>query len=449
MSIQPTLSYKERREKIIEYIRNHLGCKKNDLVKNLENEISRVTIFKITNELIKEKIIEERSKNRRDLALYLNNDNPLLRLTKEIDQFEKAYMNLLDKSKERIEKKDFVTIANIVNLSSSNPQRWIDEDRVKFQEYEQKNIRNYIISSDELIKLNKKIKNRLSNEKTQNLLQLINTDEITSKEKIPIVKRMDLETLKSKFNELRLEIMGLKYYFSNLDQKEWAKNFEFKIIIITLTQIFFILSDILFSRLTFIWSKNIQDKDLLQRLSFLVSDKISKINLKLLEFINSIKALLAGDEYMKEMINNRFQSQSWSVRMSRYFYKGLKMEKYIDEVINSILVLDEELKQYRSTPLYSAPEIFNEIDGYYYFIENPNMPYIDDQYYFIEHIEFDPDHGYLEPIYNPSEVGDYDYYIIENFSIPAIVHDLEEKEKTFEKSETAIRDILSREREKP
>lgn len=365
MPIRPVLTYKERKDKIVEYVRYHPGCKMDDIVKALEKDISRGTIFKITPELVEEKIIVNKSRNKRDLALNLNDDNPLLRVSKEIDQFEKAYFNLLDKSKGRIENKDFSTVAKIIDLSSPDPQKWKDEDRVKYQKYE-------VLKNDEFLNNINKLGN-FSNEmlhfsmESQNLLKIVNLE----KRKEEKIKKL-LE-LKNKFSTWRNNSEQLNYYFENLDSEEWAKGFECSIMMITSTKIFFLMSDTLFYRLTFIWSKNIQDKLLLQQLSLLVVDRISKINLKLSEFINSFKVLLPSDKYIEEMINSRHETKDFPLIMSRHFYKGLKMEIEIVEVIKSITVLDEELKKYRTYPLdfYAPANMNNESSS---FIENFNIP---------------------------------------------------------------------------
>ena len=302
-----------------------------EIVSGVSNSASRVVVFRIISELVKEWVVENKARNRRDSSLYLKEDNLLLKLQQELDQFEKAYLNLLDKSKERIDKKDFTTIAKIIVLSSPEPKKWNDEDRLKFHKYEQDNILDYIINSNEFIELNKKIKEYHSKKDIQKLLNNINSYLKLSKN-LSVMQKMDLGSLRGKLDEFRENTMKLKQYYSKLDYEEWAKDFEFDVIIITLTQLFFLLSDILFYRLTFIWSKNIQDKYLLHQLSILVFDKISKINSKLSEYINSVDHLLPKHEYITQIINNRFESQSWSIRMSRYFYRGLNMEKYIDEL---------------------------------------------------------------------------------------------------------------------
>ena len=367
----------------------------------------------------------------------------LLRINEEIYQFEKSYSKLLDKSKELIKKKDFTAVTNIINLSSLDPQKWTDADRKKFQEHELENILKYVINSENLIKLNRKIKDYLSDEKKrkisniQNLLNLMN-----SGKKIPEEEKSNLWNLYNDCNKFTPEISILKDHFKNLDSEEWSRGFEFYVMFVTSMELFFLLSDILLHRLTFIWSKNIQDKHLLQQLNVLVFDSISKINLIFSDFINSVRVLLPENDYIKLVIDSKFENRSLSLRMSRYFYKGLKMEDYLVEVIDSMMSLDRELSGYRSVQLYSPPKIINETVNYNYFVENLNMPHIDEYKYYVEHMDYDFNGRPLDPIYNDSDIGNYEYYLIENFNLLAIVKDLEKKENYYKTAVSNISKII-------
>jgi hypothetical protein len=335
--LREKITTEDRRRKIIEYIKSHPGCKMDEIVKGVSKFASRALVFKIIADFVKEEIVENRAINRRDSSLYLREDNLLLRITEVLDRIEKAYSKLLYKSKEHLQKKDFAGIAKNLNLSSPDPQKWIDKDRIKYQFYE---IAKSEAFHDTIKKLGlENVSIVIFPIDEQKILEIINSDEKKLEESVK-----KLLELKNQFNQWKDESEQLDYYLKHIDFKESTKDFEFSIIIDTSTKIFFLLSDILFYNFNFIWSKNIKDKNLLERLSLLLFERLSKINLKLSEFIDSIKVLLPEDEYIKTMINSRYETQDLPLVMSKYFYQELKMESEIVEVIQSIMVLDEEKK---------------------------------------------------------------------------------------------------------
>jgi hypothetical protein len=174
----------------------------------------------------------------------------------------------------------------------------------------------------------------------------------------------------------------------------------------------------------------------------LVFDSISKINLIFSDFINSVRVLIPEDNYIKLVINSNFESRTLSLRMSRYFYKGLKMEDYLVEVIDSLMALDRELSEYRSVQLYSPPQIIKGTGDYDYFVENLNMKLIYEYKYYVEHMDYDFDGRPLDPIYNESDIGNYEYYLIENFNLLDIIKDLEKKENYFKTAVSNISKII-------
>ncbi|MGD1838706.1 MAG: MarR family transcriptional regulator [Nitrososphaeraceae archaeon] len=421
--LRENITPEKRRQVIIEYIKNHPGCKMEDIVKGVDNFVSRSIVFRIISELVKEKLVENKSTNRRDSALHLKKDNILLSVQQELDRFDDVYSDLIDKSIKRINNKNFSEISEKINLSTTNVYNWTDEDREKFRDYEQKNIRNFILNSNALIKSNKRIKEIL--EENKKLSERLESDKLSEDD------RVLFGNLMYRLNEIRHEIIDYKNFFEDLDHDEWAKGFEFKILNIILTQIFFLFSDILFCRLTFIWSNNIKDKEILDKLRLLTSDKILHINSKLSKYMNNMKVMLPEEEYIKEMIDSRYEIQIWPFSMSVYFSKGLKLENDLKKVIEEIMILDKDLKKYRSTPLYSKYETYNEIKNYSYFIENPNLRDVDERFYFDDNSYFDSFEGPIYPSEDPSKVGDYDYYFIDNLDVSLIVKDLTKKEESL------------------
>lgn len=94
----------DRSTKIIEYITNHQGCNIQEVIRGVENYVSRVTVFNILDSLEKVGAIRRQKDkpNSRDHKLFVDTNNPLISLPKEFDEFKKTYYSLLETVKKNI-----------------------------------------------------------------------------------------------------------------------------------------------------------------------------------------------------------------------------------------------------------------------------------------------------------------------------------------------------------
>ncbi|MFZ0510053.1 MAG: hypothetical protein WAM14_00480 [Candidatus Nitrosopolaris sp.] len=94
----------DRRTKILDYITSHQGCNGQDVVRGVENYVSRVTVFNILDSL--EKVgairIQKDKPNSRDFKLFVDANNPLISLPTEFDEFKRYYYPLLETVKEQV-----------------------------------------------------------------------------------------------------------------------------------------------------------------------------------------------------------------------------------------------------------------------------------------------------------------------------------------------------------
>jgi hypothetical protein len=93
----------DRHKVIIDFIRSHPFCNVQSVVQGVENDISRVTVFKLLRELIesgavKRHLENNQKRNARDHKLFVEESNPLVSVRLELEKFEKAYFNLFDKA---------------------------------------------------------------------------------------------------------------------------------------------------------------------------------------------------------------------------------------------------------------------------------------------------------------------------------------------------------------
>jgi hypothetical protein len=108
--MQFEISDAQRRIHIINYISTHQGCTKADLERGLKDLISKKTIDKCVREMINEKILfEEKEKpNSRDHKLYVYENNPLVSVPNEIEQFKNAFFPFFNKIINRYENTLFI-----------------------------------------------------------------------------------------------------------------------------------------------------------------------------------------------------------------------------------------------------------------------------------------------------------------------------------------------------
>jgi hypothetical protein len=80
------------------FIRDNKGCRAQDIVDGLMQVVglSRVPIFRILTELVKEGAVTDEKVNRREHRYFLNDDNPLVSVPAELDQFKDYFFKLID-----------------------------------------------------------------------------------------------------------------------------------------------------------------------------------------------------------------------------------------------------------------------------------------------------------------------------------------------------------------
>jgi hypothetical protein len=108
----------KRREIIIGFINENQPCTSQDLVKGVSDKISRVPVFDTLSELMKDGIVKDQKINRRDHSLFIDTKNPMIVVSRVIDEFESVYISLLKNVKEHINKR----YHDLKTRHYSNPQ---------------------------------------------------------------------------------------------------------------------------------------------------------------------------------------------------------------------------------------------------------------------------------------------------------------------------------------
>jgi DNA-binding Lrp family transcriptional regulator len=96
----------ERRKLITDYISTNPGCNQQDIVRHLEGKSSRQTVLNDIDQLEEDEIIYyiTQKENSRDHNFYVQDDNILVSVSKELDEFDKNFFSALMKIKEKFDK---------------------------------------------------------------------------------------------------------------------------------------------------------------------------------------------------------------------------------------------------------------------------------------------------------------------------------------------------------
>jgi Penicillinase repressor len=100
----------EREWKIIDHITKHPGCSKQDVVRGMDGDPSRITVLNILDQLEAYKMIIAKKKkpNSQIYNLYINNENIIISEKQRLDDFKNRFLHLLEKAKEKINMKEQV-----------------------------------------------------------------------------------------------------------------------------------------------------------------------------------------------------------------------------------------------------------------------------------------------------------------------------------------------------
>ena len=115
-------------QEIIHYIAVHQGCSKEEACDALRGKLSRNTFFKHLSKLINEGQIIVKHRNKRDTKLFVDKNNPLVSVPECLENFKRAYIQLLRASKKRIRERDFTRISPTSGITQTQSSEWTKND---------------------------------------------------------------------------------------------------------------------------------------------------------------------------------------------------------------------------------------------------------------------------------------------------------------------------------
>jgi predicted transcriptional regulator len=349
-------------QEILNYLRDKPGSSKANIVRYLRDKqvASKMTVFQYLKDLENKQMIygKKERPNSQSFMMYINEDNKLASVLGELEEFEKVYVQLLEKSKQRINEKDYSEQARELGISESDPSKWEESEKASYLKLEltrmEKSLQNYHDSGSEHTKIHKlfsEIQTKKYVESTigvdynkvdkvklgKAIMDII--EEIISgkrmaedKEKLQFIKSV----ISKAYSEFEADIRILRD----------ARNYE--VVFLTFNAIYFfrLLTDIMFYRSVILWPKVIRDKETLHQIYSNVNSKIVEIQLQLSRFFESLKIGFVGSDPAQYVATAKYSIKERDLSFYLSAYQVLGMQLEIQKVVDSLSNLHDEIKDF-------------------------------------------------------------------------------------------------------
>jgi hypothetical protein len=353
-------------EEILNYLRNNPGSSKADIIRNMRDKhlASRMTVLEYIKDLENENMIYERKErpDSQSYMIYINEDNELASVLLTLEDFKKAFIDLLEKSKERINNKDYSEAAKQLKLKEKDPVRWEDNDKAQFFRKEREkfieNIKTYSEFEtwyDRSVNTNKITSVRQAEKKVQELEEKLRS-ESDSKQKNQTM--LEINRYLSNLEADVVEALDL-FLDNNIRTLYNVKNYEVEFLLNYAVFIYYWFIQIMTLYAVFMWPENIKDKQTLSNIYSIIFRTISEMQLQLLNLYSNNKigydtrSAIAMIAYYMKMIRDENLKPNWL-----YQYYALDMKSEINSVANSLLKLNEKIKNFNLVDI----ENFESID---------------------------------------------------------------------------------------
>jgi hypothetical protein len=286
--------------------------------------------------------------------MYVNENNRLLSVITELEEFRKSYSDLLNKSKDRIENKDYSSFAKLYNLDD-DPAKWKWEDKRNYMIMEIKEMRKVLDSDYNTIgwfaKFFKENSKRLANQIKESFQELSVLQErygvrtnpyLTQDKDITLKMHKYLSNLESSFTEIKSAVEDKIKTIYNV------KNYEIHFLLTDSIIIYYWFIKIMMFRTVFVWPNDIIDKQVLFSLYSIVFRIISEIYTELLEFLKMDKFGILGIDKKTPIEKVAYTIETYHDVVPHYLhqYQGLDMKSEINSVSGALVKLSEEIKTY-------------------------------------------------------------------------------------------------------
>lgn len=342
-----------KKKKILKYVVANPGVSKEGVVRGMKGDPSRLTVLNMLDELKDECMIDLRTDkpNSQIYRIYPNENNLIVTISNELEEFETAFVKLLEKSKERIKKKDFSQIAKELDIPDPSPFNWTESDKLRFLQYE---------SDKHKQMLNKDKEVQLILEKRLADLEKFKLD--IESGKIKLQKPIDI--FDSVKKDIKKEIYALK---SDANLPKEIQNHDIVFLMQQPIVIFRILTNAYSCRSIIIWPQQTNDKETLKKLYSNVFTKIADIQSHLTKFLlffinlfwnNNILTKFMVNTYFDDKIGVLINDGVFMSNVLRGNYELFDMHKEIEQVLNSLIKITKENRLYIHNQV--GPDLTNE-----------------------------------------------------------------------------------------
>ena len=247
--------------------------------------------------------------------IYINENNKLASVLGELEEFKEAYIKLLEKSEEKI--------AQMAN-QTKHPMTTRAKERYPAALPE--------LAKAHLDKFEKQIRIKEVRREANRIIRKISELKSNDKEKILAeIKKQDFTKIDSFFESYQ-DLM-----------KRFEEDIDFPIRIPI--SLFYVLVDLVFYRSIFKWPEQIKDKEVLSQMYSVVYNKIAEIQFELSRFIKSIK--VAPLDPVSMILGGRSSFLDPGLKVFADIYHILGMDSEMKQVLNSIIKLNEDIKELR------------------------------------------------------------------------------------------------------
>lgn len=331
------MNIEERKHVIINFIKDHSDCTADELVKGVSEKISRTLVFRYLPDLINDKIVLDNSKNRRDHKLSINNQNLLLEVQEELEVFQKAFFELIQKTEIIAKNKDYSVISKEIGLSNEEPKKWTNEDYKKYLSYLLTGLEKF---HEDFVEISSFVKEEISfiKEKETKLDQFLNF----SNKKNFKLNSDDIKKTILLFDEvIESSDQIINAYNNSINSyKKILSTCDTSIILVDILSIFYYIRDIFFFR-SIIWSRSIS-KEMLLKINNIIFNSFIEIQNRLTKLIPYITSSFDSHNILKILVEQLKGSKRLELMSNTrdkfflYHYKEFGLETEIINVIYSL-----------------------------------------------------------------------------------------------------------------
>lgn len=304
-------------ENILQFVKDNPGKSKSDVVRFLKDRhiAARIATLTHIDKLESEKMIrcELENPNSQIYKIYINENNKLASVLGELEEFKEAYIKLLEKSEEKISE---------MASQAKHPMTTRAKERYPAILPE--------LAKVTLDKFEKEIRMKEVRKEADRIIRRISDLKSNDKEKILAeIKKLDFTKIDSFFASYQ-DLM-----------KRFEEDIDFPIRIPI--SLFYVLVDLVFYRSILKWPEQIEDKEVLSQMYSVVYNKIAEIQFELSRFIKSIKVVPLDPVSM--ILHGRSSFLNPGLKVFADIYHILEMDSEMKQVMNSILRLNEDIKE--------------------------------------------------------------------------------------------------------